>query len=123
MANMLAVTLAIGFSFVFLIVEFTLRRELSLARCGELAEGRIMDKTCHTWRNRTIYRLRYLFDSPDGARSGWLTVGESLWSNLSHGAAITVLHDPDNPGRHRPSFGFRLTQFLAETEEGSDQLE
>lgn len=116
-ANIYAAGLAIVFSCLFLGVEFSLRQQLRLARIGETAEGQIIEKRYSTGRNRTTYRLRYVFDAPDGTRSGWQTVGGKLWACLSEGAAVTVLYDPDNPDRHRPSFGFRLVQFLPEPEE------
>lgn len=113
-ANTLALTLAVGFSLLLVWVEFNLRRELRLARIGEPVEGRIIEKTSNKGRNRTIYWVRYGFHAPDGVRSGWLNVGESLWSYLLNGTAITVLYDPDHPHRHRPSFGLRLVRFLTE---------
>lgn len=116
-SNIYAAMLAVVFSCLFLWVEFSLRRELSLARIGETAEGQIIGKKCTTGRNRTTYRVRYLFEAPDGTRSGWQTVGSHLWACLSEGAAITVLFDPDHLDRHRPSFGLRFVQFLPETEE------
>jgi hypothetical protein len=111
-ANILALILALGFAFLLLWIEFNLRRELRLASIGEPVEGRIIEKTCNKGRNRTIYWVRYLFDGPDGRRSGWLSVGESLWGYLYQGTAVTVVFDPDHPDRHRPSFGFRLVNFL-----------
>lgn len=116
-ANILALSLAIGFSLSLFCLEFNLRRELSLASIGEPTEGRVIEKTTDKRRNRTIRRVRYVFDAPDGMRTGWQTVSESLWGCLLNGAAITVLYDPDHPGRHRPSFGFGLVQFLEDTEE------
>jgi hypothetical protein len=115
-ANTLALTLAIVFICLLVAVEFNLRREMRLANVGELAEGRIIEKTSNKGRNHTIYWVRYLFDAPDTTRSGWVTVSASLWGNLLNGTAITVLYDPDHPSRHRPSFGFRLVQFLEEAE-------
>jgi hypothetical protein len=111
-ANTLALTLAVSFLLLLLWVEFNLRRELRLASIGEPVEGRIVERTSDKGRNRTVYSVRYLFNAPDGTRSGWLTVGESLWGHLYHGATITVVYDPDHPDRHRPSFGFRFVQFL-----------
>jgi len=116
-ANTLAITLAVGFSLLLLWVEFNLRRELRLASIDEPVEGRIIERTFDKERNRTVYTVRYLFKAPDGLRSGSLTVGESLWGHLHHGAAVTIVYDPDHPDRHRPSFGFRFVQFLPETEE------
>lgn len=116
-ANIYAAMIAVVFSCLFLGVEFSLRRELSLARIGELTEGQIIGKKSTTGRNRTTYQLRYLFDAPDGTRSGWQTVGSHLWVCLSEGAPITVLFDPEHPDRHRPSFGFRFVQFLPETDD------
>jgi hypothetical protein len=116
-ANTLAATLAVGFSLLLLWVEFSLRRELRLASIGETVEGRIVEKTSEKGRNRTVYSVRYLFNAPDGTRSGWLMVGESLWGHLYHGTTITVLCDPDHPERHRPSFGFDFVQFLPQTGE------
>lgn len=116
-ANIYAAALAVVFSCLFLGVEFSLRRELRLASIGELVEGRIVGKKCTTGRNRTTYRLRYAFDGPDGTRWGWQTVGGTLYVSLFEGTPITVLYDPDHPSRHRPSFGFRLVQFLPEPEE------
>jgi hypothetical protein len=116
-ANIFALVFAVGFSFLFLCLEFNLRRELRLASIGELAEGQIIEKRSYNSRNRRIYQVRYLFDAPDGQRSGWQTVSGNLWSYLHPGAAVTVLYDPDHPGRHRPSFGFGLVQFLPEPAE------
>lgn len=116
-ANILALTLAVVFSLLFLWVEFDLRRQLHLASTGEQAEGQILERRSNKGRNRILYSVRYLFDAPDGSRSGWQTVGEYLWGYLHPGTAITVLYDPDHPGRHRPSFGFGLVQFLPEQRE------
>jgi hypothetical protein len=116
-ANALAITLAVGFCLLLLWVEFNLRRELRLASIGVPVEGRIIEKSRDKERNRTICRIRYLFNAPDGMRSGELRVGEFLWGHLCHGTPITVLYDPDHPNRHCPSFGFRLVQFLPETAE------
>lgn len=116
-ANIFALMLAVVFSFLFLWVEFNLRRELRLASIGELAEGQIIEKRKYRTRNRMIYQVRYLFDAPDGQLSGWQTVGRYLWSYLPQGAAVTVLYDPDHPRRHRPSFGFDLVRFLPEPTE------
>jgi hypothetical protein len=111
-ANIFAPMLAVGFSILFLWVEFNLRRELRLAAIGELAEGQIIEKRSYNSRKRRIYQVRYLFDAPDGQRSGWQTVGEYLWGYLHPGTAVTVLYDLEHPGRHRPSFGLDLVQFL-----------
>jgi hypothetical protein len=119
MANSLALSLAVGFALILLWFEFNLRRELRLANLGEPAEGRIIERTCNKGRNRTHYSVRYLFNAPDGMRSGWQTVGEYLWGYLQNGTTITVLYDPDHLDRHRPSFGLRLVQFLPEAEEDS----
>jgi hypothetical protein len=116
-ANLFALTLAVVFSFLFLWIEFNLHRELRLASIGELAEGQIIERRSDRGRRRTVYRVRYWFDAPDGQRSGWQTVGEYLWGYLHPGTAVTVLYDPDHPGRHRPSFGLGLVQFLPETAE------
>ena len=116
-ANIFAVMLAVVFSLLFLWFEFNLRRELRLASIGELAEGQILERRSNRGRNRTIYWVRYLFDAPDGPRSGWQTVGEYLWRYLHPGTAVTLLYDPDHPSRHRPSFGLGLVQFLPETTE------
>lgn len=118
-ANTIALTMAVTFALLLFWVEFMLRRELRLARIGETTEGQILDKKRNEGRNRTTYSVRYLFDAPDGQRSGWQTVGGILWGYLQPGTAITVLYDPDHPERHRPSFGFSLVQFLAEPEEDS----
>jgi hypothetical protein len=116
-ANSYALMLAVGCSILFLWVEFKLRQELRLASIGEVAEGQIIEKRSYNSRKRRIYQVRYLFDAPDGQRSGWQTVGECLWGYLHSGTAITVLYDPDHPGRHRPSFGLGLVQFLPEPAE------
>ena len=116
-ANIFALMLAVVFSSLFLCVEFNLRRELHLASIGELAEGQILEKRSYNSRKRRIYQVRYLFDAPDGPRSGWQTVGEYLWGYLHSGTAVTVLYDPDQPRCHRPSFGLGLVQFLAEPAE------
>jgi hypothetical protein len=115
--NIIALMLAISFSLLFLWVEFNLRRELRLARIGELAEGQIIEKRSYRTRNRMIYEVRYLFDAPDGQRSDWQTVGGYVWCYLHPGTAVTVLYDPDHPRRHRPSFGFGLVQFLSNPQE------
>jgi hypothetical protein len=115
--NTIALSLAIGFSLLLFWVEYSLRWELRLGRNGETTVGRIIARTSEKGRNRTIYRVQYQFDAPDAPRLGCATVGESLWGHLHFGTPITVLYDPDHPGRHRPSFGFRLVQFRAEPEE------
>jgi hypothetical protein len=116
-ANIFALMLAVVFSSLFLCGEFNLRRELRLATIGEVAEGQIIQKRSYRSRNRMIYQVRYLFDAPDGQRSGWQTVSGFLWSYLPQGAAVTVLYDPDHPRRHRPSFGLALVQLLPEPAE------
>lgn len=116
-ANTIAVTMAVTLSVLLFWLEFNLRRQLRLARIGETAEGQVLDKRRNEGRNRTTYSVRYLFDAPDGQRSGWQTVGGVLWGCLQIGTAITVLYDPDHPDQHRPSFGFHLVQFLAEPDE------
>jgi hypothetical protein len=116
-ANLYALMLAVVFSFLFLWFEFNLRLELRLARIGELAEGQIIERRSNKGRNRTIYWVRYWFDAPDGQRAGWQTVSEYLWGYLHPGTPITILYDPDHPGRHRPSFGLGLVRFLPESAE------
>lgn len=114
--NAIALALALGFSLLLLGGEFCLRRELRLAKCGELAEGRIIERKSEKGRNGMTHQIRYLFEAPDGTHSGWQTVSGSLWGNLLNGTPITVLYDPDHPSRHRPSFGFHLVQFLEEND-------
>lgn len=121
-ANLIAVALSLVFAFLLAFVEIGARRELRLARVGEITEGRVVEKTVSKRKNSTTYWVRYRLDTPDRAgRTGWVAIGPVLWENLHYGSIITVLYDPDHPGRHRPSFGFRYVQFLAEAEvEGGD---
>jgi hypothetical protein len=93
-------------------IEWSTRRELHLARVGETTEGRIVERVTSQGRNRTIYRARYQFETPAGMRwMGWVSVSYSLWQYLLPGTAVTVLYDPDHPGRHCPAFGFRYVSF------------
>lgn len=113
--NTIAVVLALGFAFLLGWVEINARRELRLARLGELAEGRVIERTVNKRRNRIVYWLRYQFDAPDGVgRIGWISVAQPLWEHLSLGTSLAVLHDPDDLDRHRPSFGFRFVEFATE---------
>ncbi|HTU92314.1 MAG TPA: hypothetical protein VMF69_19690 [Gemmataceae bacterium] len=117
-ANVIAWTLSLVFAFLLLFVEIRARRELRLACIGEVTEGRIIEKTMSTGKNRTTYWVRYRLDTPDQQRrTGWVWIGPLLWESLHYGALIAVLYDPEHPGRHRPSFGFRYVHFLAETGE------
>jgi len=118
-ANFLALALAIGFALMLAYVELSARWELRLARLGERTEGRIIERTSNAGKNRTTYSVRYLIDTPQRmGMTGWVTVGRSLWEQLHSGTIVSVLYDPDHPGRHRPSFGFRYVEFLAEPSAG-----
>ncbi len=94
-------------------VEWSVRRELSLARVGKAIDGRIVERMTKLARNRTYYRARYQFETPAGMRwMGWVSVSRSLWDYLLPGTPVTVLYDPDHPVRHCPAFGFRFVEFL-----------
>jgi hypothetical protein len=94
-------------------IEWSTRRELSLARVGEVTEGQILERMTSQGRNRTVYRARYQYETPAGLRQmGWVSVSYSLWQYLLPGTVVKVLFDPDQPGRHCPSFGFRYVEFL-----------
>jgi hypothetical protein len=94
-------------------VEWSVRRELSLAQVGQATDGRIVERMTSRGRNRTIYRARYQFETPAGMRrTGWASASYSLWQYLLPGTPVTVLYDPDHPGRHCPAFAFRYVQIL-----------
>jgi hypothetical protein len=116
--NVLALILALLFAFLLAYVEIRARRELRLARGGEVTEGRIIEKTNNEFMGRRSYRVRYRLDTPDGVRRiGSVTTGRMLWEWLRIGSVITVLYDPDNPRNHCPTFGLRFVQFLTDVEE------
>ena len=93
-------------------IEWSVRRELCLARVGEPAEGRIVERMTRRGRNRTIYRVRYQFETPAGMRwAGWASASRPLWEQLLPGTVVTVLYDRQHPGRHCPAFGFRYVDF------------
>ena len=117
-ANGTAVTLLLVFALLLTVVEIGARQELRLARLGEVTMGQIIEKTTSKGKNSTTYWVRYRLDTPDRTgRTGWVKIGPLLWEYLHYGTPIAVLYDPDHPGRHRPSFGFRYVQFLAEVGE------
>jgi hypothetical protein len=109
-AAILALVLAGGLGWI----EWSTRRELHLARVGEAAEGRVVERMTSRARNRTIYRARYQFETPAGMRwAGWVSASRPLWEHLLPGTVVTVLYDREHPGRHCPTFAFRYVEFLS----------
>jgi hypothetical protein len=95
-------------------IEWSVRRELRLAQIGRAVDGRIVERVTKFVRNRTIYRARYQFETPAGMRrTGWASASRPLWEHLLPGTPVTVLYDPDHPGRHCPAFAFRFVEFLS----------
>jgi hypothetical protein len=96
-------------------VAFAAKRELQLARLGEAAEGRILQRDTTASRNRITCWVIYTFEVPGAfATTGRACVSRALWDYLQPHTPVTILYDPEHPRRHRPSFAFRFVAFLPE---------
>ena len=96
-------------------VEWSVRRQLRLARVGKATEGRIIERRMTHPKNQTVYRASYQFETPAGMRrTGWVSVSRPLWEHLLPGTVVMVLYDPDHPDRHCPLFGFCYVELVPE---------
>lgn len=100
---LVAALLALALGAWLVCSELSARRQLHLARVGEAVVGRVCGKEKQRSRNSTSYWIQYQFHSPvhEWAR-GWVSVSLSAWNSLAQGTPVTILYDPDHPGRHRP---------------------
>jgi hypothetical protein len=104
------VAAALGLGFTGL--EWSLRRELRLAREGEAAVGRVLDRGKTRMKNSLAYWVSYAFAVPDGPRSGTAEVPGGAWLSLAPGTELAVLYDPERPRRHRPLLALTRVRFL-----------
>jgi hypothetical protein len=110
-ALLLAAGLGIGLAWL----EFSLRRQLALARRGVAVVGKISERGQTRTKNGYTYWVYYRFTPLEGrTATTWVSVNRSTWDYLAPGTAITVLYDPDHPRRHRPLFAFNRVRFLPE---------
>jgi hypothetical protein len=93
-------------------LEWSLRRELRLARHGEAAVGRVLDLGKVRMKNGLRYWVSYAFLAPDGPRNGTDDVPSAAWLSLAPGAEMAVLYDPGRPRRHRPLLALTRVRFL-----------
>ena len=107
-AAVVAALLWLGFT----CLEWSLRRELWLARHGEAVIGGVLDQGKVRMKNSLSYWVSYAFFAPDGPRSGTVDVPGAAWLSLTPGTELVVLYDPERPGRHRPLLGLTRVRFL-----------
>jgi hypothetical protein len=109
----IALLLAAGLGIGLACLEFSLRRQLALARQGVAVVGKISERGQTRTKNGYHYWVYYRFTPLEGrTATTWVSVNRSVWDYLSPGTAITVLYDPDHPRRHRPLFTFDRVRFL-----------
>jgi hypothetical protein len=107
-AAVVAAALGVGFA----CLEWSLRRELRLARHGEAVVGRVLDLGKVRMKNCMRYWVSYAFLAPDGPRSGTDDVPGGAWLSLAPGAELPVLFDPARPRHHRPLFALTRVRFF-----------
>jgi hypothetical protein len=107
-AAVVAALLGLGFTGL----EWSLRRELRLARHGEAVVGRVLDRGKVRMKNSMSYWVSYVFAAPDGPRNGTADVPGHAWLSLTPGAELVVLYDPERPNRHRPLLALTRVRFL-----------
>ena len=97
---------------VLQLVNHPLRRELRLARRGEVAQGKIVT-VGKTRRRRATPLIVYTFRTAAGAE----VEGECVLprrfpaQTLAPGMAIEVLYDPKRPRIHMPRLALQLVEF------------
>jgi hypothetical protein len=106
-AAVVAALLGIGLT----CLEWSLRRELRLARQGEAVVGRVLDLGKVRMKNGMRYWVSYAFLAPDGPRNGTHDVPGAAWLSLAPGAELAVLYDPERPRRHRPLVALTRVRF------------
>jgi hypothetical protein len=112
----MALFAAVAFAIWLGCVEFFVRRELWLAREGETAVGRIIERGTTQQRRQTLYWARHEYTSPSQQIcSSWHYIPQLIWENLHPGLRVTLLFDPANPARHMPLYAFKYA-YIAEEE-------
>jgi hypothetical protein len=112
-----ALLAVIGLAVWVICLEYAVRRELYLAREGEPAVGRVIERGSVRSKNQIHYWVRHHFKSATNEHvSDWHYVPSSLWGTLRPGLAITLLYDPEQPRRHLPLYAFKYAYIVEETE-------
>jgi hypothetical protein len=116
-AVFLAVLTTFGCAVWVICLEFAVRRERFLAREGEPTIGRIVERGETRSKNGVQYWVRHQFmSSPDEHVTDWHYVPRSLWETLRPGLAVTLLYDPERPGRHLPLYAFKYAYIVEDVE-------
>jgi hypothetical protein len=93
-------------------LEWSLRRELRLARHGEGVVGRVLACGKTRMKNSLSYWVSYVFAAPDGLRNSTAEVPGDVWCSLVPGTELAVLYDPERPRHHRPLLALTRVRFL-----------
>jgi hypothetical protein len=121
-AVFLALLATFGFAVWVACLEFTVRRERFLAREGEPAVGRIIARGETRSKNGVQYWVRHQFTSPgNDFLTDWHYVPRSLWETLRPGLAVTLLYDPERPGKHLPLYAFKYA-YIVDDVQGEDAI-
>lgn len=111
--------LTVGFAFlaalagfVLQLVNYPLRRELRLARRGEIAQAQIV-KVGKTPRRRALPIIVYTFRTAGGAevKSECVLPRRFPVQTLAAGMAIEVLYDPKRPRINKPRMALEFVEF------------
>ncbi|MDX6613445.1 MAG: hypothetical protein QOD75_2631 [Blastocatellia bacterium] len=80
------------------------RRDLSIERSGQRAEGHLKRKTfLHIYDTAVDYYIDYWFTSPGGERiEENRKISESLWDKMREGGSFTVMYSPTDPRQNYP---------------------